>query len=223
MKITPINLLLCCVGIVRLAQPSSATEAETVKYKDKLPSKYDSKQVVIFENGPKGQQSSAYRKAMKRQQAKEAYLQKTPAFKSGELRLIAQTPIPTLPGHSLWTYKVSGLTPQASKRTVRLSLEKTPSKLKLAIPSSCQTKGNVIAERFDPELLKNIPEADSICNKVHESKGVTYFEKPVAENAETVNISIVATSVPATPLIGVEASINGYQPIKAMTPGPDVE
>jgi len=222
MKRAHVNLFLCCLGIAWLAEPSFATEAETVKYKGKLPST-QSEQVVIFENGPKGQTSSAYKKSKKRQEAKEAYLQKTPTFKSGELHFIAQTPIPTLPGHSLWTYKISGLTPLASKSTVRLNLEKTPSKLKLAIPSSCQTKGKVIAERFDPELLKNIPEADSICKKVSEIKGVIYFEQPIAANAETVNISIVATSIPATPLIGVKASINGYQPITAMTPGPDVE
>jgi hypothetical protein len=206
-----------------MSRPSLATEAIGVKANEKLPPNAAQNEVIIFENKANGKPSKAYLKYTKEQEKAQRVAAETLRFPNGDIRLISHSPISSLPEHSLWTYQISGLTPSKSNRTIRVALEKTPPTLKLIIPNSCKVRGHLGAEKFDPSLLKQMPEADSLCTQINVIDGVTYFEKSVPLNVDTVNISFVATSTPASPLIGVQASIPGYQPITKMTPGPNVE
>ena len=211
-----------CVALGVLSEPSLATEAIGIKANEN-PKKVSKNDVIFFANKVNGEQSKAALKYTKEKEKSENKAANTPRFQNGDITLVSHSPVASLSEHSLWVYKITGLTAGKSNRIVRLALEKTPPSLKLAIPSSCKTHGKVVAEKFDSSVLKQIPDGDSVCTEISVIDGVTYFEKKLAANVDTMTISFVATSVPASPLIGVQASIPGYQPIKKMIPGPNVE
>ena len=212
--------ILLGFSIFGLTEASFSTEVVNIHFDDKLPAIYDDSQLFSFERGPKGELSAAYHQYVKEQkQLKEL---KDKSNFHGDLHLLSQTPIINLPGRSIWTYEIEGLHPKTSEQTIKLKFEKISPQLKLAVPYGCTLEGDVIADQFDPSFIKDLPGADSLCEKVLKADGITYFVKNIKAQSNTVRLSIVATSVPSSPSIHMVALIDGYAPIKSSNPGPDI-
>jgi hypothetical protein len=201
-----------------LASPGFGTEAFKIKYGESVPAALDMNELFIFERGPKGEISPAETELIQRRKLEQS----KPVFKSGNIKCIRKTATPALPGRTLWTYQISGLESVPAERTVRLSFEGNPPELMMALPSSCVVKGNLQADRFDPDKVKDLPEAGSLCKLVISENSKVYFESNIPAGSDSVTISVVATSKESSPLIQMKAEVAGYKAISVMIPGPDI-
>ncbi len=212
------KIIISVIVFLPTASPSFGTEAFTIKYGETVPAALDSNEILIFERGPKGEISIAETELIQRRKLEQS----KPAFKSGDIKCIRKTAIPSMPGRSLWTYEISGLECFPSERTVRLSFEGNPPELMLALPSSCVVKGNLQVERFTLDKVKDIPDASAICEVVSCTASNVFFEKIIPAGSSSVVVSVVATSKENSPLIQLKAEVDGYKAIKILMPGPDI-
>jgi|GEM_PF-953719 hypothetical protein len=199
-----------------------ATECLVVKYGQKLPDHFE-EHYCTFQSGPNGERNPAYLEYEARKKAKEEYLQKTPIFKYGKITFLGSKSIPSLPNKSIWSYRISGLSPTAPNRIISLTFERTPPGL-VFTPATKLDKLDPV-EIVDQSKLKDITELATLPDSVRFSQNGTYFEKNIPANEESIDISILATSKPSDYVIGLKSTIVGldYQPIQAKLPGPNIE
>ena len=217
MKKTITKIILCSFAILPLASPGLATEVFKIKYGESVPANLEN-EILVFDRGPNGETNPAEAELIQNRKLE----QNKPAFKSGDIKCIKKTAIPALPGRTLWTYQISGLESVPTERTIRLSFEGNPPALKMALPISCVVKGNLQADRFDPDQVKDLPEASSLCKLVTSENSKVYFESNIPAGSDSVTISVVATSKESSPLIKMKAEVDGYKPISVLMPGPDI-
>lgn len=211
------KILLSSIAMLSFTSPSFGTEVFNIKYGEQVPSGLEN-EILVFDRGPKGETNSAETELLKKRKLEES----KPSFKAGDIKCTRRTAISGLPGRTLWTYKITGLESAPNERVVRLSFEGNPPELKLAIPSSCQVKGNLQADYFDPEKVKGLPEADTLCKLVTSENSNVYFESIIPAGMDSVVISVVATSKESSPLIKMKAEVQGYKAISVLMPGPDI-
>lgn len=214
-----IAIILCLIILACSTQHGIATEIYSVKYNEPLPEGIEN-EIVVFENGPNGQKSKAHQKWLKLAKQREHYLSVTPKLANAQIACLSHEPIPGLPGHSIWTFRVSGLTSNKSDKLLSLSFEKPPTSL--ALPISLAGRDKSICS-FEPAIVSGLPQADNLPDNVKWTGSNIYFQKKLPHSAESVDISLVASSKPSDYLINIRAQVSGHQPIKAMLPGPAIE
>lgn len=201
-------------------QPTIANELLTVKYGEKLPVGYED-HFCSFPSGPNGETNPALIEYEARKKAKEEYRRKTPNFPLGKIEFVSKSNIADAPDMAVYTYRIKGLEPTTDNRTICLAFEKTPPSL--AFPKSTNVEHADGIANFNALLLKNSSYQTSLPERVTFSNGQTHFEKQVPVGIDSIEISIISTSKPSDYVIGVQALMAGYQPIKAELPGPNIE
>jgi hypothetical protein len=185
-----------------------ATEVNTIEFGQALPPG-SKNEFLFFKSGPKGEPNPAYLEHLENVKSKEQLDSKLSILKDARISFLEVSPMLTLPGHSLWTFRLSGISCIAVGQTVRLSFEKTPVGLVLPKHIKGDSDQRISREATLPDALA--VEGDRV-----------FFEKRVTAANDFIDISVVAATKASDYLTEVKVEIPGYQPIKAMLPGPGI-
>lgn len=185
-----------------------ATEVNTIEFGQALPPGSEN-EFLIFQSGPKGEPNPAYLEHLKNVKSTEQLDSKLSILKDARISLLEVRPILTLPGRSLWTFRLSGISSIAVGQRVRLSFEKTP-------------VGLVLPKHIKGDSVLRISRDSTLPDSLAVEGDRVFFEKCVTAANDFIDISIVATTKASDDLTEVKVEIPGYQPIKAMLPGPSI-